>query len=470
MTLVRSISGAFVLCLLLLISAARPAFSITGSAAPQRLNRSGYISVTMSPLLAESNLWQTSHRDTLNQLFLNRTADFAEVLAEGLEKTAFRGRLRVLPGYLPDKHNVLRNMVAPDNFLLTVDLRSTYGLSEGSSFAACLSGASCFLLSPINMFSFNSRTEASVSAFYITPEGMKLRLTQNRYQTKGRISGNFFDAMDLARELEWITRLTDEAFNDLKEKILVELPPELLRLSWLKTADDLSQPISGGTDRPPLPPELTPLTCEEGLAFGASALGRQADKEPAVNQGFNLQGLVRKVSPSVFKVRTEQGTGSGFVFSRRGYGLTSLHVVEEAKTITIRFHNGEELVAKVVLTEPALDVAVLAFAPEGLTPLPLGDSDRLSVGEQLIAVGYPLDLGLSVVRSEVSSLESYRGTPLIRIHTALAPGNSGGPLVNEQGQGIGINFRKTIGDNAGDTFGIPINAARRIIGHLLDIP
>jgi hypothetical protein len=465
MNRVRFLAGTLFSCLLLLVNAP-PAFSTTGPTGAQRLNRSGYISVTMSPLLAESNLWQTSYRDTLNQLFLSRTEDFAEGLAEGLEKTAFRGRLRVLPGYLPEEHNVLRNAVEPDNFLLTVDLRSSYGLSEGSSLAACLSGASCFLLSPLKMFSFNSRAEASVSAFYITPEGKKLRLTQNRYQTGGGISGNFFEAMDLARELEWITRLTDESLHDLKGKILAELPPELVRRSWRKAADDLSQPVAGGTANPPLPPELNLPASEEDKAAVSSE--RQTGKEPAAGQGFNLQGLVRKVSPSVFKVRTEEETGSGFVFSRRGYGLTSLHVVEGAKTITIRFHNGEELGAKVVLTDPALDVAVLAFAPQGLTPLQLGDSDRLSVGEQLVGVGYPLDLGLSVVTSEVSSLESYRGTSLIRIATPLAPGNSGGPLVNEQGQGVGINFRKSVDPENEITFGIPINSARPLFKHLMD--
>lgn len=462
----RFLAGTLLPCLLLLISAAPPAFSITAAPGARRLNRSGYVSVTMSPLLAESNLWQTSYRENLNQLFLSRTEDFAEGLAEGLEKTAFSGRLRIFPGYLPEEHNVLRNAVEPDNFLLTVDLRSSYGLSEGSSLAACLSGVSCFLLSPFKMFSFNSRTEASVSAFYITPEGKKLRLTQNRYQSEGGVPGNFFDAMDLARELEWITWLTDESLHDLKGKILAELPSELVRRSWRKAAAELSQPVAGGTANRPLPPELK--LSASGKAIAAASSEQQSDKHAAAGQGFNLQELVRKVSPSVFKVRTEGGTGSGFVFSRRGYGLTSLHVVEGAKSISVRFHNGQELDAKVVLTEPGLDIAVLAFAPRDLTPLPLGDSDRLTVGEPLIAVGYPLDLGLSVVPSKVTSLDPYRNTPLIRIAAPLAPGNSGGPLVNEQGQGVGINFRKSIGHKDETTFGIPINSARHLFNHLLD--
>lgn len=453
---------------LLLLCAASAALAEAVPVIDKPLNRNGYVSVTMTPLLYESNLWQTSYMDSLEQLFRTRAESFAESLAEGLEKSAFRGNLRVIPGYLPKDHNALRSEVGPDHFLIAVDLNSSYGLSNGSSLAACLSGASCFLLSPIEMFTFKSRIEASVSAYYIDPDGKRLRLVQSRHTSKGEVSGDFFDAMDLTRELEWITLLTDEGLSNLKRKILADLPAELVWRAWSKVAEALSQTPTGGTLGRAMPPALAAAVPLPAPAETPTP-GNGNNRRPA-GQELGLQGVVRQVSPSVFKVRTEQGTGSGFVLSRRGYGLTSLHVVEGAEKVTIRFHSGEELEAKMVLSEPALDLAVLSFPAGGLTPLPLGDSDRLTVGEQVIAIGYPLDLGLSVVPGAVSSLEPYRGTPLIRIDAALPSGNSGGPLVNAQGEGVGINFRKGTGAGEETTFGIPINAARRLFAHLLDTP
>lgn len=433
-------------------------------AAEERLNRNGYVSVTLTPLLYESNLQDNAFREPLEQLFRGRSEQFAEGLAEGLEKTAFYGNLRVLPGYQPEEQNELRAAIEPDHFLVAVDLRANYGLSNGSTLATCLSMASCFLLSPVEMFSYDSRIEATVTAFYITPEGKRLRLVQDRQVAQGKVGGDFFDAMDLARELEWITLLTDDGLNNLSRKILAALPPELVWRAWSKAGDALRQPPAQSAQGRALPPEPAPKK-----AVAAPATSTAPAERPAAPR-LELQGLVRKVSPSVFKVRTDAAVGSGFVLSRRGFGLTSLHVVEGAETVTVRFHGGDELPARVVLSEPGLDLAILSFSADGLTPLPLGDSDRLTVGDSLIAIGYPLDLGLSVMPGTVSSLESYRGTPLIRIDTALAPGNSGGPLVNERGEGVGVNFRKSVGGKDETTFGIPINAARRLFAHLLDQP
>lgn len=448
------------LCLLLCLLAASPA-----AAEDRRLNRSGYISVTMDPILYESNLYQTTYMASLDQLFRTETTAFAEGLAEGLEKTAFRGRLRVLPGYRLEEQVEFRDRGEPDTFLITADLRSSYGLSERSSFAACLAPASCFLLSSLNMLTFKSSTEATISAFYFTPDGRRLRLVQNRYETKGSVSGDFFDAMDMSRELEWITLLTDQALDDLKRKILAELPPALVQRAWTKAAEVLSRPPAGGRAGLPPAPQLASKAPAAETATGEPAA---AVRKPAEGGALNLQELVRRSSPAVFKIRTPQATGSGFVVSRRGYGVTSLHVVEGSGPITIRFHNGTELPARVVVSEPKLDLAILAFDGGGLTTLPLGDSERIATGERLVAVGYPLETGLTVVPGTVSSLEPFRGTPLIHFSASLPTGNSGGPLVNDRGEAVGITFRRTVGDKEGTAFGIPINAARRLFEQFLD--
>jgi hypothetical protein len=485
--------------LLLFLTLCAPA-----AAEDRRLNRSGYVSVTLEPVLQESNLWQSAYAASLDQLFQTRTADFAADLAESLEKTVFRGRLRVLPGYRLKEQAAFREAGERDTFLVTVDLRSRYGLSAGSTFAACLSGASCLLLSPFDLFTYKARTEATVGAFYFAPDGRRVRLTQRRYKSSGSVSGDFFEANDLPRELEWIGQLTDRALADLKGKALAELPAELVQRSWAEAAQELARPPAGGPDALGLPPEprLAPRPPPEPAAGSQAAranphellipglpreekaghpevaeLPRQAQPGPAAGpppeagQPLGLEAMVRQVGRSVFKVRTSEGTGSGFVFSRRGYGFTAMHVVEGASSITIRFHNGREMPARLLMAEPRLDLAVLAFAPsEEIVPLPLGDSDPIVAGDPIVAIGYPLDLGLSVVPGTISAIIPHVHGPLFQIDTLLQPGSSGGPLLNARGEGIGITFRGTVGSSRGYTYAVSSEAARQMFGHLMAEP
>jgi serine protease Do len=178
-------------------------------------------------------------------------------------------------------------------------------------------------------------------------------------------------------------------------------------------------------------------------------------------------------------------TGSGFIISPDGYVVTNSHVVDNARRLTCTLSSRQELEAEVIGTDPLSDLAVIKMnLPEGAGPLSavrLGDSDRLEVGEIVMAMGSPLGLARSVSVGVVSSLDRYipegqlpTGVPTGRYNTwiqtdaAINPGNSGGPLVDLKGEVVGVNARAitVVGENLG--FAIPINLAREVVNQLLE--
>ncbi|TYO98805.1 trypsin-like peptidase [Geothermobacter ehrlichii] len=439
--------------------------SASTALADVKLNRSGYIAVSIDPILYESNLWETSHRISLDRFFTNQARDLGEALAEGLEKTTFRGRLRVVSGYRLEDQAEFREKGRPETFLITVDIRSRYGLTKSSPAAACLSGMTCLLLSSAPLFTYETRTEATVTAFYFTREGRRLRLVQENFSSQGKMSGDFYDAMDMTQELEWITHLTRNAIEDIRRKILAELPTELVSRSWRKAAEDLRRAPSDVIGTPGLPPEpeiaATPVK-------PPVRSGKKRRKELA-GKPLNLQDLVRLISPSILKVRTERSIGSGFAISRRGFALTSLHVVDKTTRITVQGHGGQPQRARVVQRYPELDLAVLAIDGPVRGTARLGDSASLEAGDEVIAIGYPLDVGLSITPTRIEKLENWRGQPLIRIEATVPDGSAGGPLVNNRGEVVGIIFHKQEdGTRQGAIFALPISSVRGSFEQFLD--
>ncbi|WP_346868922.1 S1C family serine protease [Clostridium sp. UBA5119] len=200
---------------------------------------------------------------------------------------------------------------------------------------------------------------------------------------------------------------------------------------------------------------------------------------------MNIPEIVAKVSPAVVGVSTtsvstnvfgfdmgeQEGIGSGFIFSDDGYVLTNYHVVKNASQVKVIFSTGKEVSAKVVNYQEDADLAVLKITDDVEMPgkVELGDSDSLQAGEQVIAIGNPLGkeyLGsvttgiISAVNRGVALTEGGEKMNLIQTDTAINPGNSGGPLINSQGEVIGINTAK-IGSTGveGIGFAIPINDA-----------
>jgi 2-alkenal reductase len=184
------------------------------------------------------------------------------------------------------------------------------------------------------------------------------------------------------------------------------------------------------------------------------------------------------------------GQGSGFVIDTEGHIVTNQHVVDGAEAIEVDFPSGFKAWATLVGTDPDSDLAVLIVdaPPEELIPIPLGDSDQVQVGEFVVAIGNPFGLSGSMTVGVVSAigrvLQSEREAPgggafsagdLIQTDAAINPGNSGGPLLNLQGQVIGVNRAITTesftvsgsASNSGVGFAIPVNIVRRVVPALI---
>jgi len=173
-----------------------------------------------------------------------------------------------------------------------------------------------------------------------------------------------------------------------------------------------------------------------------------------------------------------EGSGSGSIIDARGHVLTNDHVIRDAKKLEVTLADGSKWPAALVGTDPDNDLAVIKIeAPaDKLKPLPLGDSQRLQVGQKVLAIGNPFGLGLTLTTGIISSLgrniRSEVGTmieDLIQTDASINPGNSGGPLLNSEGEIIGINTAivSPTGASVGIGFAIPVNTAKRIIPQLI---
>jgi putative serine protease PepD len=182
--------------------------------------------------------------------------------------------------------------------------------------------------------------------------------------------------------------------------------------------------------------------------------------------------------------QTQQGTatGSGFVVSSDGYIVTNDHVVAGASSVTAKVGDGKTLSAKVVGTDASTDLALLKVDASNLTPLTLGDSDQVEVGDPAYAIGNPYGLDrtlttgvISALQREISSPNGYTINDVLQTDAAINPGNSGGPLFNAQGQVVGVNSQiETSGSssggesgNVGIGFAIPSNTVKSVVEQLM---
>ncbi|SMF84275.1 serine protease DegQ [Azospirillum oryzae] len=224
--------------------------------------------------------------------------------------------------------------------------------------------------------------------------------------------------------------------------------------------------VGGGTIAPMLE-QVTPAVVNISVLSQAPQAENPLLRDPFFRRFFNLPDQMPQSRPQV-------SAGSGVIVdARNGYVVTNNHVVENAQEIAVTLKDRRRLRAKLIGRDAATDIALLQIKAEGLTALPLGDSDRAKVGDFVVAIGNPFGLGQTVTSGIVSALgrsglkiEGYED--FIQTDASINPGNSGGALVNFQGELIGINTAiiGPAGGSVGIGFAVPVSIVRSVMEQL----
>ncbi len=232
-----------------------------------------------------------------------------------------------------------------------------------------------------------------------------------------------------------------------------------------------SSQISDGKLWVKLAKELTPavvnISTTQVVKRGAQSRGPFSEDDP-FNEFFKR---FFGDQPRQFKATS---LGSGFIINKDGYILTNNHVVENATDITVKLGDSRELKAKVIGRDPKTDIALIKIEASNLPVIPLGNSDKLEVGEPVMAIGNPFGLNQTVTTGIVSAKGRFIGEGpydnFIQTDASINRGNSGGPLINTSGEAVGINtaiFSPT-GGSIGIGFAIPIDMTKEVLPQLKD--
>jgi S1-C subfamily serine protease len=217
----------------------------------------------------------------------------------------------------------------------------------------------------------------------------------------------------------------------------------------------------------------------EPAAFPSSAGKKISDIYDAAKHGVVQVTSTSVVSNNFFGAQEQQAQGSGFVIDKDGHVVTNYHVVERAKKVQISFSDEEQRDATVVGSDPSTDIAVLKIQgawARSLTPLTLGNSSAIQVGDAVVAIGNPFGLERTVTAGIVSALQRRIDSPngfqidqVIQTDAAINHGNSGGPLLNADGEVIGVNSQilSESGGNVGIGFAIPIDTVKDVASQLI---
>src|SRR5438067_11565912 len=216
-----------------------------------------------------------------------------------------------------------------------------------------------------------------------------------------------------------------------------------------------------------------------------AAGGETPDQEEQNNISVyrkNIGSVVNITSKAVafdffYGLVPQEGQGSGFIIDKEGHILTNYHVIAEARQVEVTLHNRKKYRATVVGSDRSHDLAIIQIKAPEATPMLLGDSKNLQVGQKVYAIGNPFGLAGTLTSGIVSSIRSVQepdGVTIdeaIQTDAAINPGNSGGPLLNWHGEVIGINtmIASNSGQSAGIGFAIPINTAKAVLNDLVTL-
>jgi S1-C subfamily serine protease len=221
-------------------------------------------------------------------------------------------------------------------------------------------------------------------------------------------------------------------------------------------------------------------------SLGSGVTLTEANAQPAYDaEEINNITVYKKALPSVVNITShavafdffygpvpQEGQGSGFILDKDGHILTNNHVIEDAQQVEVTLFDKHKYKAKVIAVDKAHDLALIQINAPNLTPAILSDSNGLTVGQKVYAIGNPFGLSGTMTTGIISAIRSFYGpnrTPIdnaIQTDAAINPGNSGGPLLNSRGDVIGINT--LIASNGADQssgigFAIPINTAKAVL-------
>jgi len=226
--------------------------------------------------------------------------------------------------------------------------------------------------------------------------------------------------------------------------------------------------VMGAGTIAPMLETVTPAVVNIAVLSKAPQIENPLLRDPFFRHFFNI--------PEMPQQRPRASAGSGVIVdARRGYVVTNNHVVENAQEIVVTLKDRRRFTARLVGRDAATDIAVLKIEADRLTALPMGDSDRLKVGDFVVAIGNPFGLGQTVTSGIVSALgrsglkvEGYED--FIQTDASINPGNSGGALVNFQGQLIGINTAiiGPAGGSVGIGFAVPTSIVRTVMDQIIE--
>ncbi len=223
----------------------------------------------------------------------------------------------------------------------------------------------------------------------------------------------------------------------------------------------------------------------------AAAAPTRTQVAPTVAGAMSVNEIYERASSGVVQINSQSGTtsvsgadqqalGSGFVVDKNGHIVTNFHVVQGADEIRVGFSNRDTVEAKLVGSDPSTDIAVLRVSVDAnaLTPLPLGDSDRVKVGDPVVAIGNPFGLDRTATAGIVSAVSRLIQSPsnftidhVIQTDAPINKGNSGGPLLNNRGEVIGVNTQIETGGvstgNVGIGFAVPAKTVKNVVGQIL---
>jgi S1-C subfamily serine protease len=274
--------------------------------------------------------------------------------------------------------------------------------------------------------------------------------------------------------------------------LLIALP--LAAVLWLFSGGVIHFPTARNT-QPISPPVVQQTSILQPTATPKSNSPIPQTGGPDVNQvpsaaqsPGSLAELYKKVSPGTVSIlvevnsggQTGAGAGSGFILTKDGFIATNDHVVEGGDQFIVRFFNDVDVQATVVGKDPDSDLAVLKVdqLPEGAYPLALGDSNKIQVGDYVVAIGNPFALGtsmsygiISALGRTIPSITQFNIPQAIQTDAAINPGNSGGPLINMNGEVIGVNAQIQTssqgGGSVGIGFAIPANILKQVYPSLI---